>query len=187
MYKTLIVSIAALFVAGCTTIGRVEPHAQPPSEDESFFLVGIKPENTRVAFDPRILNYGVLYQNIYRGVVFIGRPEDGYIMGRSRSDDVVVFARATLERSDGRKMQAMSCGGRPGMTFKAVPGKVVYPGDVVINEVDGKLQIKMEFNPDAARKIIEEKYPAMKEKLVVRPFELMPDKRMCGDIVVVPR
>lgn len=187
MYKTLVGGIAALLVSGCATIGSVAPNEDPPGQEEAFFLVGIKAENTQVGFAPRLLSGGVLRQNIYRGVSFQGMPEDGYIMGRTRPYDLMVLAGAKMTREDGTKKSARSCGGRPGITFTAIPGKVVYPGDVVIKEIGGRLRFSVEYDPESARKIIEQKYPAMKDRLVMSKFIPMPDTTSCSDVVVTYR
>jgi len=187
MKKITLFALPVLLLSACTSIGYVERGAAAPDESEGFFLVGVRPENVLVAFDPRLVRNGMLVQVPSRTTSFLGRPEDGFILGRTRPGDTITFAGVTLTRPDGTKKNAISCGKSYSMAFNTPGGKVTYVGDVIISEVGDKLQIRTEFNPAAAQKLIEEKYPAMKGVFAMKRHVLMPTTRSCTQVVYTYR
>ncbi len=196
--RTALLAIVALAFAGCAD-DKIDVNAAGPGKADSYFVIGISPEQTRVViFDGRI-SHGAFYQND-RLHVYLSK--DGFIIGHISEGDtsgvtLLDIKHAMPDRNmgthgdsglahwllDPRAPTDFSpcANGAPTLTFSAPPGHVYYLSSLALRiepgshtPFDDHLGFHITKDLEAARAFLKADYPQLADKLEQGHFDMTP-------------
>jgi hypothetical protein len=168
-------------LSGCDPLRELERTTPAPTSTESIFIMGVAPENYRVAIFPGSIKNGVFSQNVFGGAAFYGAAKDGYIVGKSSGGDVlgVTTVRIVKDADSVIGTSFKPCNGAKTMVFETPKGKVIYLGDAEYTFSGNKIEVRYSQNIDSARAYLDKNFPALRDKLEYLPFELLPARVSC--------
>jgi len=175
--------LLALSVSGCLAHGRLATAAALPDADQSVFVLGVVPRDFKISIRSGTVRNGVFAGSNLSPAVFVGRPENGLIVGRSRASASLGITNITvgspLQLSLGGGTHYGPCDGSKTLVFRAQPGKVIYIGDIRYDLLSRRMSIAYSFDLDRARRNLAIRYPALAERLEAGTYELLPTNDPC--------
>src|SRR5688572_2649342 len=170
---------AVAVLCGCESIGRLDSSTAPPA-NHTVFVIGMKPEAAKLGFAPGRIKDGAFQRDPIAIVAFAGKPENGYIVGRAKSGDMLALETLTWLPSAGSVLAAPSfwaCGGRETLVFDTPKDAVLYLGDLEYDH--DKRHFTYRSDIEQAREFIDKHHPALKGRLVPHGFKVYPAATGC--------
>src|SRR5690348_10819976 len=144
--------IATVACSGCVVHDNLERNATASSIGESTIVVMGVDQNYQVEINKGYADGNDVSMSSAPGALSVF-PQNGYIVGKvspSKDDEVQVLY---MIRPNGYGMFKDSyrpCNGERTATFSALPGRVIYIGDVHFVKENKQLQLVYSYHPDAA-------------------------------------
>jgi hypothetical protein len=162
----------ALLISACTSLGRYENNATLNSDDESYFLFGMK-RDLVLGFYRGDVENGRFSQNIFFPATLYAAPVDGYIMGKAPEGTTQALLSIRLGGSMFAPLYKPS-GDAKAIVFNIPGGKVLYLGDItfVFNGLDYVKPV-ISRDIDAAKKYINKYHPQLEGKVVSWEYQLL--------------
>lgn len=176
----------ATVLTACTSGGgRLEKSDTAITADESVFILGVSPVGYGVEIAPGSIkdHDGRFYRHPFSSAVFVGAPEGGFVVARVRAGDVLAVTNVMAVNDRNmvtRRFQA--CAGIRSILFNAPSsgGKVLYLGDVDFQMSGDKLSPKYTSNVDAAKRYMDNNYPAFKGRVEQWSYKVHPVGDLCS-------
>lgn len=187
MKQFIVLLSVAMFLSGCTSVGRVKPD-EDINPEESVYILGVAPDNYRISIFPGEVRDGKYHQNIYRVASVYGAAEDGYVIGKAASKETVAigYIRVVKDKDSLLGTDFKPCKGAQTMVFEIPAGKVLYLGDVKYRIDGDKLFVDYSKDFEAAKKYIDSRYPKLRGRLEPWKYELMQTTIPCTTQIYVP-
>ena len=164
----LFLLILSIVLSGCASIGRVETATNPPNETESIFVLGVSPPVARVSLSPGIIEAGKFDQDDWGMAVFMGLPENGYIIGKGAAGTSLAIMHVRMLSDTGAFFGSdfKPCGNSTKtLVFNVPDGKVIYLGNLAFTEVGRKLAVTYSNDFQSAKQYVDTQYPGLKDRL----------------------
>ncbi|HWU27425.1 MAG TPA: hypothetical protein VN154_13585 [Rhizomicrobium sp.] len=122
-------------VGGAWDLGRARYDADPPSDKESYIVLGVQPEYTQVSLFPGRISDGVFHQDMLSPAEFAGQPQDGFVVTRASAQNVLAITYVVMftSKNDTFRPLMVPCGGAKTLVITVPAGKVIYIGSVRSN------------------------------------------------------
>lgn len=172
--KTIIALLAAILLAGCTSVGEVKPESQAPSQGESMFVIGLAPSNYRISVWPGYIKDGHFYKSQLRNAALYSAAYDGYVVGEAKAGEVLGITNARIVEN---KNSILGLDYRPCkdvLVFKVPAGKVIYLGDITFSFDSNTVGVRQSRDNSAAASYFHARYPAIAQRIVPVDFQHMP-------------
>jgi hypothetical protein len=181
--------VAAL--TACTSTSRLEKGDTALSENESVVILGVSPPRYRVMIFPGSIkdHDGNFYKSVFKNAVFVGPPEDGFVVAKVSTGDTLALTDVTAVNDKNIATGRFeACGGIRTIVFNAPSrgGKVLYLGDVHYEMADKKLSVKYTSHLDAAKRYIKSNYPALGDRVEQWNYKIHPVGELCSQTVRIP-
>lgn len=185
---SLVLVCAALLMAGCTSLGKLEQDAKL-QDNKTIFVIGVAPENYRVSVFPGNVEDGAYKQNPWRPAAVFGAPDNGYLVGEADAGDTLAIAylRIVSGKDDLLGADYIPCAGRETLVFGAPANKVIYLTDVRFSHTSDSINMAFNDNLDAARAYIDKAYPNLKGQLEKWAYKTLPVNASCTRTIYIPR
>lgn len=178
-------ALAMLIVSGCSSLGRLDSHIQPPTAKESIFVFGVAPSDHQVFLFPGKVDNGAYVQSFWSSAKFFGSPQGGYIVGKADAGSTLGITRV----NSGESLNARSfvpCEGRTTPVFKAEGGQILYYGDIEYRGENGSMHMRFGNDLERAREHLKQAYPALAEHLGQGSYEMLPVYGSCTELIFIP-
>lgn len=172
MTKILTGVFIALLISACASLGRYEKNASLNSDDESYFLIGVK-RNCVYGFFRGDVENGRFSQNIFFPATLYAAPVNGYVMGKAPEGTTQALLSIRLSDSIFAPLFKPS-GDAKTIVFNVPGGKVLYLGDITYVAGSGHLRLVASSDIDAAKRYINKYHPQLKGKVVSWEYQLLP-------------
>jgi hypothetical protein len=180
---TLLAAVALL--CGCESLGRLESSAAPTA-DYTIFVIGLKPEAVKLMFSPGRIQNGAFRQDPMAIAAFNGKPENGYIVGRTKAGDPLALMMADWLPS-GRTMSLhpsfWACGGKETLVFDTPKNTVLYLGELEYDHKSRHFTYRSDI--ERAREYVDKHHPALKGRLAPHGFKLYRTAHGCLPVQTV--
>jgi hypothetical protein len=162
-------------IGGAWDMGRADHDADPPSQNESYVVLGVAPEYTQVNLLTGWIADGVFHWNTLPAS-FAGQPEDGFIVTRSSAGNHLALGGVMMFASKDDKLRPMMvpCEGAKTIVLTVPAGKVIYLGGVRYRPVGSVVVPQFTSDFDAAKAYMTAHYPKLADKLERGHFDFMP-------------
>lgn len=173
---TLLSLCLSSLLAACAapSIGVVGTDTLAPLPNESLVVQGVMPSSYKVVFVKGKVSNGKFEQTKAVGVL-VGSPSHGYLVGKVQAGDVIAMTLFLRPRDERRLRINFDFCGKDVLVFTVPKGKVIYLGDIAIEETgDYSFNVNYSSNINAAREHINANYPALNGALEQAPPQLMP-------------
>lgn len=161
---------------GCASKGQVDPQSAVTDKD-AYFLLGITPEYTRVQIDDGYVRDGAFHSGFAVkmwavNTTFMGEPEDGFIVGKSKDGTLlgISMVQPHASKTDLLEPLTFPCEGHT-LTFTAQGGKVIYIASARYsvrtgsNGAGDRLEANFSNDLEGARSFLKTHYPNLADKL----------------------
>lgn len=170
-----------LLCAGCAS-DPVEMNAAGPGQNDTIFVVGVEPEQTRVMVIKGTLQDGVFYRT---GNYHFYDAKDGFIIGHIQRGTTVGIISLGLRGTEAvpgffgaEPHDYEPCKNARALAFSAPAGKVIYLTNIYgvpVHKPDGnKLEVTFKPNFESARGYVKAHYPKLAKRLEQGPYTLAP-------------
>jgi len=166
---------------GCGSIGQVQ-NAATMGTNDAYFIIGVQPEFTRISVDEGgIVDgkfQGSLATRLFGGnLVFMGEPEDGFVLGKARGGALLGITMAQPHSSKTALLGPLltPCESKRGyahrdgsktLVFTADAGKVSYIANVRYMWVKDGMVPTYNADLEGARAFLKVHYPLLADSLV---------------------
>lgn len=163
-------------------MGHVDPGVTAPASDHTFFVIGVAPQNMRIAVFRGDVSDGAFHQNAIAAASYLGTPEDGFILGETHGGNTmaITFVVPLSSPNDVFSTPLVPCNGAKTLVFDAPAGKVIYAGSV--RYTSGRKGLLPSYGDDleGARAFLKQHYPALAAGLEAGHPKLLPINQACG-------
>jgi hypothetical protein len=183
IYKNLFIStvifLSASLLSGCFSMSTLEKNATLEN-DESIFVIGMKPENFRLSVFAGDIKNGEFKTNFMRSIAVFAFPEKGYVVAKGHVGDTLAIISVTpYEKGAFLKPLYIVCSGEKMLTFKIPPGKVIYISDLLFSHSGSGFAISYSQDLGSARQYMDKNYGTLKGKLEAWPSEFVTSNKEC--------
>jgi hypothetical protein len=181
--------VSAVTFSGCKSLGRLDGSVQPPGAHETYFVIGVKPDNYHVMLWRGQVNDGRFGKLLMKGSAVFGGPIEGYVVGKADAGDVLAVTDVFRYSSPSGiyPTHYTFCGDAQTEAFKMPGGKVVYLGSLEYDYATGGLAAMSYSDLEDAQKFMAKNYPALAGKLeTVRGEKVKPPGACVANVMSIP-
>ncbi len=170
-------------LSGCATvtIGDVPSTAAMNSPNESYYVLGLRPAQTRAMIVEGAVSNGEFEQRHVPLTPFVMNvPRDGFLVGHSDSGRTLELQQV-FDESGGVPVAFAPCKtGAKALVFEAPPGTVVYITSVTLVRAGDGLAPVYSNDLEGARAFVKTHYPGLADKLEQGRYQLLTADNTCG-------
>ncbi|RXZ36284.1 hypothetical protein D9O50_07015 [Oxalobacteraceae bacterium CAVE-383] len=183
-YKNLFISIVVFLstslLSGCFSMSTLEKNATLEN-DESIFVIGMKPENFRLSVFAGDIKNGEFKTNFMRSIAVFAFPEKGYVVAKGHAGDTLAIISVTpYEKGAFLKPLYITCSGEKMLTFKIPSGKVIYISDLLYSYSGSGIAVSYKQDFDSARQYMDKNYATLQGTLEAWPSEFATSNKECA-------
>lgn len=167
-FSVILIAVLTISLSGCVNFSNLPTDSElPTASNETVLILGVQPRYRTGIW--KGVGDGKTWKrdmNSHRGSNIV--PENGYIVTKLKSLDKDESYGLTSILPDGIGYGApiySPCNEQTVFTFQALPGKVVYVGDIAFKQNGRRMEITYSFQPDQARRFITEHYSGLAANL----------------------
>jgi hypothetical protein len=176
--------LLSLLVTGCVHLKSLDLNVSTPTSEEGIYILGMKNSESSISLYPGYVKGGVFqHGGIDRHIAWLGKGTNGYIVSKTRANDLLGLLSAAANDSKGVARSANACDNARSITFNVPGGKITYIGDVEIYEVGGRIGIRFSSDFAKAKNTIEKMYPQFQGKLENGSFQFASFPEPCTRII----
>lgn len=181
---SLFVGLCMTLLAGCTTVGAIEPSASLASGDKSYFVIGVTPAKSRLMIVPGTV-VGDQFDSRHRPFesFTMNAPQDGFLVGEGEPGESMALHRIF----DESRFPAVGFGpcktGARVLTFSTVPGAVVYITTIGLERVTGGIEPTYSNDFTGAKNFMKSHYPNLADKLQQGHYQLVIADENCPPLL----
>lgn len=169
--------VATTLVPACITRSNLAFDA-PIAADETLFVIGISPEDSRVKVAPGYVRDDVFHALQPDGPSsMFAPPELGFVVGKAKPGEVMAITIVSTASTD-----FVPCQGARTMVFTIPDKRAVYVGHIAWERAGPRLLVPRYFDdPASAAAHVAKQYPSLKAPLENASYRLAPTALVCAD------
>lgn len=167
MKSAALLFLISILALSCASVGRLDLDVAPPTQSEFIFVIGIDSPNLKINVFPGKMVGGKFQKSIIRPAAISATPTQGYIVGRSKGDDLLAITEIAFVKDCHTIIgdQYMPMDDTKTIVFKASPGRVIYLGNINFGPEGSNPKFTYTSNFDGAKNYIDKNYTNLKGRL----------------------
>lgn len=177
----LLTALSLISLLGACATGEVTPGNANLAPGETFFVLGVRPENIQVHIYPGKVQGGFFYLNEMRSAVVGGTAPDGYIVGKAKAGDVLAITEIVVLKNANNVFgkNLSPCGLAKTIVFQVPADKVIYLTDVGFRPTGDGMSPDFREDLPGARAYLESHYSPFAARLESHVYQLLPTAQPC--------